>query len=325
MLVGADVCACERGFVMHRLWLAGLLGVWLTACSEPDMGNFKPGMVHTCQAMPAFIAQTGLGAQVAIDTQQRGFTGIRLLNPKSKATWQHPSWDDAGHTGAFVRDNEGNIYVAPTPEVSLAENPPALQNRIYRVDAKTGEMVFWLELPAFALPSSRNPFGVMGLFYDCDTNSLYASSLAGSSAKEAQGRIYQIDVSRKTIVSHVEKVDAIGIGVFNGVQHKRLYFGSARSSDVFSVALDAKGHFTKELRHETALATLPDGNSTSVRKFEFARERQGQYIMQLKETEFGFRLLAENNPRRRTYHFIYRVDSDSWQFRSSQLENALFR
>lgn len=290
----------------------------LSACGKPDMGNFTPGVANACRAMPAFIRNTGLdGRAVAIDTQQRGYTGIRLVQIQGGKTWQHPSWDDAGHVGAFDRDSDGNIYVAPTPDVSLTENPPELQNRIYRIDAQTGEMVLWLELPAVAPPSPSNPFGVMGLFYDCDTNSLYASSLAGSTPQQANGRIYRIDVASKTVLTYMDQVDAIGIGVFNGADNKRLYFGSARSSDVYSVALDAKGDFTSETRHEFALATIPDGNTTSVRKFAFVQRGVEQYLMQVKETEFGFRLMAENNPHKRMYLFAYDAGSDHWQFRGA--------
>ena len=304
------------------LWGMACVAGLLSACGKPDMGHFKPGVADACRAMPAFISKTGMGTQVAIDTQQQGYMGLRLLQPQSGKSWQHPSWDDAGHVGAFARDSGGNIYVAPTPEVSLAENPPALQNRLYRIEAQTGEMALWLELPAVAPPSPSNPFGVMGLFYDCDTNSLYASSLAGSEPKQANGRIYRVDVATKKVMSQLENTDAIGVGVFNGAEHKRLYFGSARSSDVYSVALDAAGDFTADARHEFALATLPDGNSTSVRKFSFGQERGGQYVMQVKELEFGFRLLAENNPHRRMYRFAYQPEQDSWQFAGAFPESA---
>lgn len=304
---------------MRKVSTLLLVGFLLNACGQPDRGPFKLGIANACQAMPAFINQTGIGAQVAIDTQQRGYMGLRLLNPQTRKTWQHPTWDDVGHVGAFTRDNAGNIYVAPTPEVSLANNPPALQNRIYKIDTKTGEMSLWLDLPAVAPPSLSNPFGTMGLFYDCDTDSLYASSLAGSEARQVHGRIYRIDLASQQVRAQLEAVDAIGIGVFNGIEHKRLYFGSARSSDVYSVALDARGDFTPELRHEFALASLPEGNTTSVRKFEFVK-KQEQYVMQLKETEFGFRLLAENNPRKRVYRFIYQSAQDRWEFKESGLE-----
>lgn len=307
--------------MMRKLLVMAAAACLLSACGKPDAGNFKPGVADGCRAMPAFIANTGMGTQVAIDTQQQGYMGLRLVQPQTGKAWQHPTWDDAGHVGAFARDREGNIYVAPTPEVSLAENPPALQNRIYRIDAHSGEMALWLELPAVEPPSAANPFGVMGLFYDCDTDSLYASSLAGSTPKQANGRIYRIAVASKQVVGQLEQTDAIGVGVFNGAQQKRLYFGAARSSDAYSVGLDAKGDFTTDVRHEFALATLPDGNTTSVRKFEFA-ERQGQSVMQVKELEFGFRLLAENNPHRRMYRFSYQAGQDAWQFMGNQAESG---
>ncbi|MEN9423574.1 MAG: hypothetical protein RL122_957 [Pseudomonadota bacterium] len=322
MLVGADVCASEGGFVMRNVVAIAAVGCLLSACGEPDMGNFKPGVANACQAMPAFIGKTGLGTQVAIDTRQRGYTGLRLLNGQTGQAWQHPTWDDAGHVGAFARDHEGNIYVTPAPEVSLAENPPALQNRIYRIDGATGEMALWLELPAFAPPSAANPFGTMGLFFDCDTHSLYVSSVAGSEPRQANGRIYRIDIATKKVKSQLDSVDALGVGVFNGVQHKRLYFGAARSSDVYSVALDAQGDFAQDVRHEFALVTLPDGNSTSVRKIEFTQNRQGQYVMQAKELEFGFRLPAENNPYKRVFRFSYQVGDDTWQFVGAALEDG---
>lgn len=308
---------------MQKLVL-GLSCLLLTACSKSDMGSFTPGLVDNCRAMPAFIKNTGLGTQVAIDTQQQGYVGVRLVQLQTGKTWQHPTWDEAGHVGATTRDRQGNIYILPTPEVSLAENPPSLQNRIYRIDSQTGEMLVWLELPQAAQPSAANPFGTMGLFYDCDTNSLYVSSLAGSTPQQAQGRLYQIDVATKKVMDQIEQVDAIGVGVFNGVSHKRLYFGSARSSDVYSLPLDAQGRFINQPRHEFTLATLPNGNTTSVRRFVFSK-LASSYTLQVKEVEFGFRLLAENNLNRRSYSFNYQVDSDTWQFSSSQLENTTLK
>jgi hypothetical protein len=44
--------------------------------------------------------------------------------------------------------------------------------------------------------------------------------------------------------------------------------------------------------------------------------------MQLKETEFGFRLLAENNPRKRTYNFVYQADKNQWQFLGAAPESG---
>lgn len=297
-----------------RLIFVLWFGLWLVGCNEPDMGSFKPGLTDTCRGYPEFLAQTGLGNRVALDTRQRGFTGLRVLQPESGRSWQHPSWGDAGHVGAMARDRQGNVYLTPAPEVSLAENPPELQNRIYQVDQQSAEMQLWLTLPGE--PSLSNPFGAMGMFYDCDTDSLYVSSVAESSPREVKGVIYRINPDTKQIVGQLDAVDAIGVGVFNTSTHKRLYFGAARSSDVYSVALDVNGDFTADVQHEFALAGLPGGDTTSVRKFEFLPQRgkTNTYLMRLKELEFGFRLTTENNPRKKMYLFGYDEIKNNWQF-----------
>ncbi len=314
--IGTYLCLWQnRFFYLLPLFL-------LSACQadKPKLGNFPTGVVDTCRAYPAFMAKTGLGRQTAIDSRQRGFTGLRLQDMQTGKTWQHESWDDAGHVGAFERDRQGNIYIAPAPEVSLLENPPELQNRIYKIDSKTAEMQLFMKLPWASPPSSSNPFGVLGLAYDCNTDSLYVSSVAGSGMKQELGRIYQIDVQKKKIVSQLDSVDAIGVSVFNTKKDKRLYYGSARSSNIFSVGLDANGSFYKtEPRYEFSLATLQGGNSTIAKKIRIKEKAQGIYTMTVKEMEFGFRLPAENNPFTNKYIFKYESD-DSWKFLGVQPE-----
>jgi hypothetical protein len=298
------------------------LALSVSACgkTEPDLGNFKPGLVDTCRTYPQFLSKTGLGMPIAFDSRQQGYVGLRLLQPSTGKFWADPTWDDAGHIGAFARDKAGNTYIAPTPEINLHDNPPELQNRIYKIDSQTGQMQLWLDLPAAKLPTATNPFGVMGLFYDCDTNSLYASSVAGSEPTKTLGRLYRIDLNTGKVVDQIEQVDAIGIGVFNDIQNKRLYFGSARSSDVYSLLLDKQGNFTEQVKHEFALALLPNGNSTSARKFIFTQTKTEQFELAVKEAEFGFRLTAENNPIRQTYHFNYDINNNQWRYNHNALE-----
>ncbi len=306
----------------RALGLGLLLSVSACGKAEPDFGQFTLGLVDNCRAYPQFLNKTGLGMPIAFDSRQRGYMGLRLIQPKTGQFWADSSWDDAGHIGAFARDKVGHVYIAPTPEINLHDNPPALQNRIYKIDATSGKMQPWLNLPAVQLPTPNNPFGVMGLFYDCETNSLYASSVAGSEPTKTLGRLYRIDLNTKTIADQIEGVDAIGIAVFNDVKHKRLYFGSARSSDVYSLILDAQGNFSEQVKHEFALASLPNGNSTSARKLIFTQTKGGQFALAVKETEFGFRLTAENNPIRRTYHFTYDTTNNAWHYSHNQLEQG---
>lgn len=301
----------------------GLVGRWLVvlvlallmvACNEPDLGNFNTGLTNQCRAQGAFVNRSGLQQPVALDSRQKGYKGLRLISMRDQKTWQHPTWDDVGHIGAFARDRKGNIYVASVPSVSISKAmTEGLANQLYRIDTKTGVLAFFMDIPAAASFSTANPFGIMGLSYDCDTDSLYVSSIAGSTADQVAGRIYQVDVANRKIISQLEQTDALALTVFNGA-HKRLYLGSARSPDVYSVVLDAKGQFTSDVRHEFSLATLSGGSTSNARKLVFTRNKQGQFTLQVKEMEFGFRLLAENNLLKRVYQFGYQKESDDWTF-----------
>jgi len=310
-----------RGLIVVALLVVVAAMIWFfypsSKSSEPLLaGQFPMGLTDQCRKLPAFIQQTGLGSQVAIDSRQEGFTGLRLINAQGK-TWQHSSWEDAGHVGAFERDQNGHIYVAPAPDVSLEDNPPELQNRLYRVDAQTGEMQLFMELPTEQLPSVSNPFGVMGMAFDCQTESLYVSSVAGSSPTVIRGQILQINVADKTIRSTLNAVDAIGVGIFNDREQKRLYYGEARSSNIYSVALTAQGQFIPPARYEFSLATLKGGNTTSARKIRFQQKSRDPnhplYWMIIKEMEFGFRLPSENNPFKNSYIFAYEPNKSSNQ------------
>lgn len=294
----------------------------LTACQpEVEPGQFRPGLVDECVSLPIFIAQSDLAPPVAIDTRQQGYRGMRLLSMRNGQVWQHASWDDAGHVGAFVRDRQGHIYVAPMPEVSLSYNPPELQNRIYRIDAQTGVMSLWLVLSG-EKPSTAQPLGVLGMSYDCDTDSLYVSSVAGSSAQAERGTLYRIDVASGQIEDRRRHTDVIGLGGFNDVRYKRLYLGAARTPDVYSVVLDEAGNFTEQVRHEFSLAQLPQGQASNARKFSFKQVPSGQYSMQIKEINFGFRLMAEHNPAKNIYHFKYQPSDDAWSFAGTSAESG---
>lgn len=301
--------------------LTGLIlivsGLGLSACNnEPDMGDFRAGLTNSCRAQAPFVGNSGLTQPVAIDSRQRGYEGLRLISSRDRQTWQHPSWDDIGHVGAFDRDRQGNIYVSAIPNVHVNAEILAISNTLYQIDASSGEMKPFLELPAAKPPSSSNPFGIIGLYFDCDTDSLYVSSVAGSTAKEVVGRIFQVDVASKKIISQLEKTDAFGIATFNGMKHKRLYLSSARTSDIYSVALDAKGSFTQDIKYEFSLTKLPGGDSSNIRKFDIRKARDGSYTLQAKEEAFRFSLMAGRNPVRRIYHFNYATGSDSWQFKN---------
>ena len=282
---------------------------------EKNSQPFPFGLVNGCRKLPKFIQTLKMRAPALDSRQDHGVMGliIRDVSQKDK-TWQHPSWLQSGFIGSFDRDEEGNIYVSPQPYISLLENPSELQNRLYKIDKDTAKMEFFMELPAHSLPNKKNPFGAMAMAFDCDTQSLYVSSLAGSEPRSANGAIYQIDLKTKKVISSFKNTDAMGLNVFNHKGRKTLYFGSARNPYLYSIELDSKGRFKNKKKYELSLTELEGGDTTVVKKITFLKSKN-QYYMKLKEREFGFRLFAENKPFKKTYIFGLNPIKATWDFK----------
>jgi hypothetical protein len=309
--------------VIVPLVLLGALAIGLlsqagnstTATPAPAASVFTGtvGSVDGCRALPPFVERLGFSRSTLLSTAERTVKGLILVEPaqdgQAPRTYQHPSWTMGGYLGANAFDAKGNLYVAPSPRVSLSENPPEKQNTIYRVDGQTGEMTVFITLPA-ALPITlNNPYGVMGLAYDCETNSLYASSVAGSTRGEMVGRVFRVDVNAGQVASQLDNLDAIGVSVFNTAGGKRLYLGSARTQDVLSVALTPQGDFAGAPVVEFSLAGLgPDGNDKA-RKISFDKANN----MLVNGTKFNYNLApppAQQRPM--TYRYRYDPSTQGW-------------
>jgi len=281
------------------------------------------GGVRSCVHRPAFVSELNMGEQIYIGTNLKGYTGLTLSardqNGELKV-FQHPTWDDAHHLAAYVLDAEGNIFVAPAPFVSLDENPPEEQNNIYKIDTNTAVMSLYMKLPWAAPPNTQNPFGVMGLTYDCETNSLYASSVAGSTYDQEKGRIFQIDLSKDEIVNQLQGVDALGLGIHRGVTAKRLYFGSARNSSVRSVVLAEDGAIGEKQRLEFYLQQAPGGKDERAKRVQFPQKTK----MLVKGIEFNYTLRAASDFVEHDYYYTYDLETDSWKFEKVELREQTF-
>lgn len=287
-----------------------------TPSAVPTVGPI--GAVDGCRAGPRFQAALGLGAQAALATTFTNAKGLAIFDPAGNngqgSLYQHATWDDAGFLGPFITDRNGHIYVAPAPLVSVLENPPELQNRIYRVDSDSQEMALFLELPWAQPPGGANPFGVVGLAYDCETESLYATSLAGSTASQELGRIFRIDLKTGQVTSQLDGVDAMGISAFNGAAGKRLYYGLARAPEVYSVALDAQGDFAGEPRPEFSFAGDTVSSRRTARRIRF----NGPDVMRLNLMDFNFSLQVASARQEDVLTYGYDSATDSWNFVSIQ-------
>lgn len=275
--------------------------------------NRPIGAVAACQPIPAFARGLGFGSQAVLSTSDRVLQGLVIAEGERK--YQHPSWKSAGSLAPIQRDAAGNVYAAPAPWIDTLENKPAEQNKIYRVDADTQEMKEFVELPKPKTPTAENPFGVLGLTYDCDTSSLYAATVFGSTRREMNGGIYQIDVKTGKIVSQKTGFDPIGVGVFNSAKGKRLYYGSARLSEVWSVDLNDDGSLTGESRREISLENLGARGDDKARRINFVQNGQN-FEMIVFGIEFGFNLIAPTEKQETVYRFRYDLAKDAWNYQA---------
>ena len=321
ILTLAGLAAAAVATVAVVAWLAGR-GSGAPVAPTPGVAASGPingpiGGVTGCRQQPKFTQAIGFSTNALLSTAERAVKGLILYDPQPDGTtrpYQHPTWQAAGYLGPNAIDRDGNIYVAPAPRVNLIDNPPMDQNKIHKVDTSTAVMTEFINLPAVQAPSMSNPYGVLGLSYDCDTHSLYASSVAGSTRRAENGRIFRIDLGTGKVASVVEGVDAIGVAAFNGSRGKRLFFGSARTQDVRSVALDAQGNFSGPPRVEFSLQGLgPEGND-KVRKITFERGLE----MVVNGTKFNYNLAPPPAQQRPTaYRFQYDPAADAWAFQGT--------
>ena len=278
---------------------------------------------NLCKSPPAFMrnlsANQGFGPGSALSTSERDLIGLAVVDfdpqsGKRVRAWQHPSWRSAGNLSAFALDQRGDVYVIPAPRVNLLDNPPALQNRLYRIDSNSGEMTLALEFPVAAAVSQRNPFAGLGLSYDCALDSLFLSSVAGSTASEQRGKVFRIALRPSAkIASTLVDVDMIAVTSVAMANQVVLLLGSARSAELLQIDLDANGDFPAGAfaKPWLSMARLgPDGNDRA-RKIEVSSDG----TLTVRGTRFAYNLAQPSAQEKATsYVYAHDASANSYQF-----------
>jgi hypothetical protein len=295
---------------------AALIGVTAAYFFTPKQTpNAKPaGQAFTvtsarngCKAPPAFMRTLGFGARASLSTSERDVLGLAAVDFDSSGKridmWQHPSWRSAGNLAAFALDQRGDVYVLPAPRVNLLDNPPAQQNRLYRIDGQTGALTLVLEFPVAAAVDQRNPYAGLGLGYDCDLDSLFLSSVAGSNYTTQKGKVFRVALMPTPhIAATLSDIDAFAVTSVNSTDGPALLLGSARSSEVAYIALDASGDFPAGVRPSALLSLAdvgPEGNDRA-RKIEIAADAS----VIIRGTRFAYNLAQPPAQDAATvYHF----------------------
>lgn len=302
------------GATMRSAHILVLLGLVLAACGQAAPAVIAPG--DDCTRLPPFLDDIGVpdGSQVflstAPDPQRLGLVLV-AQNPATgqRQGYQEPggSWSAAGNLGPFARDRAGNLYVAPVPHFSLEHNPPEGATTIWRVDGESQVMLPWVDVPAAAAPSGRNPFGVLGLAYGCATDTLYAASVAGSGPRVEVGRIVAVRPDGSTQVL-LEGYDGMGMAVVVAGDTRTLLVGHARSGDVRGFALTDDGTIVD------AGTVVLDIRAAGAEDDERVRRMRVQppNRLVLETVPFMFNLLATSEQAEVQYG--YRWNGDGWQF-----------
>jgi len=319
----------RTGLLIVSILILGILGIIAFGLSKSKGG--KKGKKHSntsiskqnkvissCKRSPLFPTKHGMKAPFAVDLRQgTEFRGLRIIEARRNGKYlQLPGWDKFGYLGLYSLDDKGNIFTNPLPYVSIDINPPKEQNRILKVDARTGEMSVFMNLPSTNPPSAKNPFGVIGLEYDCTTKSLYATSVAGSTYRKEYGKIFQINPDTKKILDTYDNLDAMGVTIFAGNTGRRVYIGLARKPEVYSIGLDEQGGFKDDLRFEFSLKDVPGGTDVKAH-----RMRINDNIMTLKAREFSYSLISASVSMRTIFKYKYNPNKDKWEFIELHSEN----
>ena len=260
--------------------------------------------VRSCARIPTFLYSMGIKRPV-IDLSQMHYKGIAFYyGPKFNKVLHKKEWEIYDSLGTYTIDRLGNIYLTPNPFISIRSSTFNLQKAIYKMDSKSGKLTRWLEIDDVKA-NANNPYGLISIVYDCDNNTLIASSIDESDYKAQKGVIYQINPKTQDIVNRVEGFDALTVNILHTKGSKYLIAGSARDNSAYAFAF--KG--SKLLPTPHKLFELPNPR-LRVRKIKVI----GKNSLKLEAIKFNYSLVAETNKKQRfEYIATYNPTNSTWQ------------
>ena len=284
---------------------------------------FSQRNILPCQSQPYFIKKLGFdplwSAFSSSEKQKTGIVLVELLKENNQTSptlqskkgriYQDPSWSSAGYLSTISFDAQGNIYSIPAPLISMIYNKPKDQNIIYRIDAFSGIMSAWLQLPFCYPATTHNPYGLLGLTYDCSSHHLFAASIGGSSKYDEKGIIFDIETKTKKILDTLKGIDAMGLAVnFDESGNRRLYFGKLRTGEIFSVPISDNGKFIRsKIRTEFSLEGLGIRGDDKPRKIKFTNG-----LMEVSGIEFNYNLQAASEKPETIYFLKWNTETKQW-------------
>lgn len=285
------------------------------AGADPSPGALRA--TTDCARQPPFIAELAAALPdplaLATDRPTRGLVLVSLDG--SGRFYQHPSWDDAGYLGAMAFDSAGNIYVAPTPRQSLADNPLSGATTLWRVDGVSGMMQPFATLPGAA--HERNPFGILGLSFACDLDLLFAGTVIGSTPETERGGV--VTLTREGAIHSVplRDRDVMGVTVARTGANFLLLAGMARQPLIVAIPLNRQGHALGEAQ---PVIDLTEGGAQPGERARKLRIVDDRLIVDL--VPFNYSLQHNASGQTRLRRAVWRYDAAKGRW--SALQRAAY-
>jgi hypothetical protein len=306
-----------KKIIIPTLFLSSLL-----ACNDNQQTDDFTGItvMPECKINPLFVKMSGFNPQsCAMSTIEKqnnrtSTLGIVLQEITTDGSlgriWQHPSWKSVGHLSPIVINEKGDVFAGPVPLINILENKPDSQNFLYKINSETALLNEFIKLPAAKKSDGLNPFGILGLGYDCETKLMYVTSVMGSTHNDEVGRIFCVSTNDEnpTVVDMLENIDAIGVGISILNDKKRLFFGGARTSEIFSIELDENGKFKGKAKFEFSIAGVGPWGDEKARKIRF--DKNGNMVINCTSFEYNLKP-GVNGPS--TFIFHYNILNGKWE------------
>ncbi len=282
------------------------------ASKQEDLGAF--GRAQRCAHTPRFLVRMGIAQPVLIDLSQKRYTGIALRHGPHFSRVLHPKqWEQYAHFSTYALDEAGNIYLVPTPFISIRPTTFTLQRKLFRLASDSGRVEIFFDFDDVR-PSERNPYGVNAVAYDCRDHTLWVGAIDESDYTTQRGVIYHLDPRTRTILSRYEGFDALTLTRIESERGSFLLAGSARENVLYAFAIDGKG-----LKAPQALLEIPNATER-IRKIKVTAPNR----LELQTIPFSYSLIAQTAEHdRRHYDAQWHPDTHRWSLQEKHPQNPL--
>jgi len=275
------------------------------SAKDNNIGTFN--IQSRCARPLSFLQKLKISQPVMIDLSQKRFKGVALLYGRNFQKVLHPDqWEQYEYLSTYTLDEKGNLYLIPTPFISIHPTTFTLQKNIYKLDSQIGKLSIFMHLDDVN-PTANNPYGLNTIVYDCDDHTLWAAAIDESDYQNQKGVIYHIDPKTKEILQRIDGFDALTMSIVKSQKGKFLLLGSARDNGLYAYRII--GHVLQS--EGIKLFELPNVNE-HIRKIKV----KGQNRLELQAIPFSYTLIAQtSNNDRINYSAVWNKKNNNWEIK----------